>query len=136
MSSVLPHWVASDLNVSYWDLVVPGPASSLQSHLAAYLFLSLLLCPPAKSVRANILPVDSLIRVSVTVAYHPTILTGVRRERSGCVTQSPTKVMLMPAALAESKPMCASGSNLPNNIVLDKVKTNPTLKRAKPVCAL
>lgn len=52
----------------------------------------------------------------------------------GHVTCSPTYVILIPAAVAEAKPMSASGclgSNLPNSIVLDKVITDPTLRNSK-----
>lgn len=44
-----------------------------------------------------------------------------------------SNVILIPAALAEAKPMCASGNNLPSNIVLDKELTDPTLRTAQPV---
>lgn len=52
----------------------------------------------------------------------------------GHVTHSPTNVILILAAMAEAKPMSASGclgSNLPNSIVLDKVITDPTLRNSK-----
>lgn len=58
--------------------MVPGPASSLLSHLSVCLFLSLLLCPPAYSLSPSIFPIHSYVRVSVTVAYNPKILIDVR----------------------------------------------------------
>lgn len=52
----------------------------------------------------------------------------------GQVTHLPTDVILIPAAVAEAKPMSASGclgSSLPSNIVSGKVVTDPTLRNSK-----
>lgn len=52
----------------------------------------------------------------------------------GQVTHLPTDVILIPAAVADAKSMSASGclgSSLPNNIVLGKVVTDPTLRNSK-----
>lgn len=50
------------------------------------------------------------------------------------MTHSPTDRILIPAAVAEPKPMAASGclgSTLPNRIALDKVITESILRNSK-----
>lgn len=50
------------------------------------------------------------------------------------VTHSPTDTIRIPAAVAEAKPMPASGclgSTLPNRIALDKVLTESILRNSK-----
>lgn len=50
------------------------------------------------------------------------------------VRDSYLRSILIPAAVAEAKPMRASGclgSILPNSIALDKVITDPTLRKSK-----